>query len=67
MIPLVAPTELDRHSKRLLVDAAEWRDRLEQLAELRRRRPVSAIDSKAERASASSATSLKAARAVERR
>jgi hypothetical protein len=26
----------DRHSKRLLVDIAEWRDRLEQLAEMRR-------------------------------
>jgi hypothetical protein len=29
-------TLLDRHSKRLLVDIAEWRDRLEQLAEIRR-------------------------------
>jgi hypothetical protein len=29
-------TLLDRHSKRLLVDIAEWRDRLEQLAEMRR-------------------------------
>jgi hypothetical protein len=30
------PTLLDRHSKRVLVDTAEWRDRLEQLAEMRR-------------------------------
>jgi hypothetical protein len=29
-------TLLDRHSKRVLVDIAEWRDRLEQLAEMRR-------------------------------
>jgi hypothetical protein len=34
-------TLLDRHSKRLLVDIAEWRDRLEQLAEMRRAAAVS--------------------------
>jgi hypothetical protein len=35
-------TLVDRHSKRLLVDIAEWRDRLEQLAEMRRAAAVSA-------------------------
>jgi hypothetical protein len=34
-------TLLDRHSKRVLVDIAEWRDRLEQLAEMRRVATVS--------------------------
>jgi hypothetical protein len=29
-------TKLDRHSRRLLVDEAEWRDRLNQLADMRR-------------------------------
>jgi hypothetical protein len=31
-----APTSLDRHSKRVVIDGAEWRNRLEQLAEIRR-------------------------------
>jgi hypothetical protein len=35
------PALLDRHSKRALVDTAEWRDRLEQLAEMRRAATVS--------------------------
>jgi hypothetical protein len=35
MAPPGTPTLLDRHSKRVLVDGAEWRDRLEQLAEMR--------------------------------
>jgi hypothetical protein len=36
MNPLSKRTKLDRHSKRLLVDEAEWRDRLNQLADIRR-------------------------------
>jgi hypothetical protein len=39
-----SPTSLDRHAKRHLVDNFEWRNRLEQLAEMRRtprtRQPV---------------------------
>ncbi len=31
-----SPTPLDRHAKRHLADNFEWRDRLEQLAEMRR-------------------------------
>lgn len=32
----LSPTDLDRHARRLLVDEAEWRDRLNQLADMRR-------------------------------
>jgi metal-dependent hydrolase (beta-lactamase superfamily II) len=35
-------TLVDRHSRRVLVDTAEWRDRLEQLAEMRRAAAASA-------------------------
>jgi hypothetical protein len=35
MVSPATPTSLDRQSKRVLVDSAEWRDRLEQLAEMR--------------------------------
>lgn len=31
-----SPTSLDRHAKRHLADNFEWRNRLEQLAEMRR-------------------------------
>jgi hypothetical protein len=33
---LLSPTDLDLHARRLLVDEAEWRDRLDQLADVRR-------------------------------
>jgi hypothetical protein len=36
MVSPGTPTLVDRHSRRVLVDIAEWRDRLEQLAEMRR-------------------------------
>jgi hypothetical protein len=36
MNPLSKRAKLDRHSRRLLVDEAEWRDRLNQLADMRR-------------------------------
>jgi hypothetical protein len=35
MISHPAPSESDPHSKRIIVDTAEWRDRLERLAEIR--------------------------------
>jgi hypothetical protein len=33
---LLSPTDIDPHARRLLVDEAEWRDRLNQLADMRR-------------------------------
>jgi hypothetical protein len=42
MVPPGTSSLLDRHSKRVLVDIAEWRDRLEQLAEMRRVAAVAA-------------------------
>ena len=32
----LSPTDLDPHARRLLVDEAEWRARLTQLADMRR-------------------------------
>jgi len=39
MDPTATPNQSDPHSKRVIVDKTEWRDRLERLAEMRRVHP----------------------------
>jgi hypothetical protein len=46
MAPPSDPRENNRHSKRITFDATEWRDRLEQLAEMRRREAAKDSDDK---------------------
>jgi hypothetical protein len=42
MAPRATPKESDPHSKRIIFDMIEWHERLERLAEMRRRAPTSA-------------------------
>jgi len=46
MAPRANPRENNPHWKRIIFDAAEWRDRLEKLAEMRRRAAAKDRDDK---------------------
>jgi hypothetical protein len=53
MSPRDATKNIDPHSKRIIFDAAEWQERLERLAEMRK-------EARAERASAHAASAHRA-------